>query len=54
MTIYLDVVFLENICMNVIILYATGIVTKSKCKIFRIFISSAIGAAYAIRNVSNK
>lgn len=54
MTIYLDVVFLENICMNGIILYATGIVTKSKCKALRILISSMIGAMYAVRNISNK
>lgn len=48
MTIYLDVVFLENICMNAIILYATAIVTKTKGNILRIFLSSAIGALYAV------
>lgn len=48
MTIYLDVVFLENICMNVIILYATGIVTKAKCKVLKLFLSSVIGALYAV------
>ena len=42
MTIYLDVVFLENICMNSIILFATGLVTKCKCRIIRITIASFI------------
>ncbi|MCI8519108.1 MAG: hypothetical protein HFJ51_03230 [Clostridia bacterium] len=54
MTIYLDVVFLENICMNGIILYATGIVTKTKCKLFRVLLSSICGALYAIRYIFNK
>lgn len=48
MTIYLDVVFLENISMNSIILYATGVVTKTKCKIWKILLSSLIGAIYVI------
>ncbi len=48
MTIYLDVVFLENVCMNTIILYATGVVTKSKCKMLKILISSTLGAVYVI------
>ena len=48
MTIYLDVVFIENICMNSIILFATGLVTKTKCKIIRNLISSTIGAVYVI------
>lgn len=54
MTIYLDVVFLENICMNAIILYAVGIVTKTRCKIIRIIFSSIIGALYAVRYIHNK
>lgn len=48
MTIYLDVVFIENICMNSIILFATGLVTKSKCKVIRIIISGTLGAIYVI------
>ena len=48
MNIYLDVVFIENICMNSIILFATGLVTKTKNKIFRILISSTLGALYVI------
>ena len=54
MTIYLDVVFIENICMNMIILYATGIVTKSKFKALRILMASIIGAMYAIRYIFDK
>ena len=48
MTIYLDVVFLENVCMNSIILYASGIVTKTNCKFFKILISASIGALYSV------
>lgn len=48
MTIYLDVVFIENICMNSIILFATGLVTKSKCKVIRIILSGTLGAIYVI------
>ncbi len=48
MTIYLDVVFIENICMNGIILFATGLVTKSKCSFIRIILSSTIGALYIV------
>ena len=48
MTIYIDVVILENLVMNYIILYATGIVTKSKINHIRIIIASLIGAIYAV------
>ena len=48
MTIYLDVVFIENICMNYIILFATAIITKVKIRQWRIIISSLIGSIYAI------
>ncbi len=51
MTIYLDVVFIENICMNSIILFATGLVTKSKCKLLKILISSTLGAFYVVRRI---
>lgn len=42
MTIYIDVVILENLIMNYIIIYATSIIAKRKAKIIRIFISSLI------------
>lgn len=48
MTIYIDIIFLENIIMNSIILYATSIIIKQKTKFFRIIISSGIGAIYSI------
>lgn len=48
MTIYIDVIFLENLFMNYIILFATGIILKLKMKAFRILISSIIGSIYAI------
>ena len=48
MTVYLDVVFFENIIINYIILYATGIISKSRIKQIRILIGSAVGAIYSI------
>ncbi len=53
MTIYLDVVFIENICMNCIILFTTGLVTKSKCRFLRIISASFIGALYVIGKYLN-
>lgn len=51
MTVYLDVVFLENICMNYIIIYATILLLKLNKKPARIFLGSLIGAIYAVINV---
>ncbi len=48
MTVYLDVIFLENLVINYIILYSTGIVAKIKIKQVRLFIGSFIGALYSI------
>lgn len=42
MTIYIDIIILENLIMNYIIMYATSIIVKKKAKIFRLFISSLI------------
>lgn len=42
MTIYLDIVFLENLIMNSIIMYATGIILKINIKHYRVLISSTI------------
>lgn len=47
-TIYIDIIFLENLVMNSIILYATAIILKIKPKTIRVLISSAIGSTYAI------
>ncbi len=48
MTIYIDIIFLENLFMNYIILFATGTIVKLSPKIIRTFISSTIGSIYAI------
>ena len=48
MTIYIDLIFFENIIMNSIIIYATSTIIKQKPKILRVLISSIIGAIYSI------
>lgn len=48
MTIYLDVILLENMCMNYIILFATGLILKIKIKQIRIIFSSLLGGIYSI------
>lgn len=48
MTIYLDVVLLENLCMNYIILFATGYILKLKMKQWRLIFSSILGGIYAV------
>ncbi len=48
MTIYVDIVLIENILMNYIILYATGIVIKNKIKTIRLIMSSILGAIYSV------
>ncbi len=48
MTIYVDVVLLENICMNYIILFSTTYIMKIKRKHIRLFLSSLVGAVYAV------
>lgn len=48
MTIYIDVVLIENLIMNYIILFATAIILKLKIKHIRLIIASLIGAVYSI------
>ena len=48
MTIYIDIIFLENLFMNYIIIFATGIIIKAQIKITRTLISSTIGSIYAV------
>ena len=48
MTVYLDIIFLENLCINCIILLATGIICKNTISITRILLSSLIGSLYAV------
>lgn len=48
MTIYLDVVLIENLCMNYIILFATSYILKMKRNHIRLIISSLLGGIYSI------
>ena len=48
LTIYIDVVIIENLIMNYIILFATGIILKIQMKHIRLIIASLIGAVYSI------
>lgn len=48
MTLYVDIIFLENIFMNSIILLATGVILKVPIRILRNLIASTIGSIYAI------
>ena len=48
MTVYLDIVFLENVLMNYIIIFATGVVIRDECRKWRIFAASVLGAAYTV------
>lgn len=48
MTIYLDVIFLENIVINYIILYVTGIISKTQINQKRLIAGALIGAFYSI------
>lgn len=48
MTVYIDIIIIENLIMNYIILYATGIISKKKINKFRLFLASAVGAAYVV------
>ena len=54
MVIYLDVVLLENICINSIILFTTGLITKSKCRMFRIVAAATIRSNVCNRQIFNK
>ena len=42
MTIYLDIVFFENVVMNFLIILATAIISKSKINPPRILLASSI------------
>lgn len=53
MTIYIDIVLLENLCMNYIILFSTAYIIKLKIKHIRLIMSSLVGAIYAILAYAN-
>ena len=48
MTVYIDIILLENLCMNYIIFFATAYIMKIKISHIRIIASSSIGAVYSI------
>ena len=48
MTIYVDVVLIENLIMNYIILLTTGLILKIKIKHIRLIIASLLGAVYSV------
>ena len=48
MTIYVDVVLMENLIMNYIILLATGLILKVKIKHIRLILGGLLGAIYTI------
>ena len=48
MIIYVDIVFVENLLMNYIILFATAIINKVEIRIRKIFLASLLGSLYAI------
>lgn len=48
LTVYLDIIFLENLCINCIILLATSLINKNSISIIRILLSSLIGSIYAV------
>lgn len=48
MTIYVDVVLIENLLMNYIILFATGVILKIKINHIRLVLASLVGAIYTI------
>ena len=48
MTIYVDVVLMENLMMNYIILLASGLILKVKIKHIRLILGSLLGAIYSI------
>lgn len=48
MVVYVDIILLENLCMNFIILFATSYIMKLQAKIIKMFFASLLGSVYAI------
>ena len=48
MTLYIDLILLENISMNYIIILATGMICRVEIKHIKVLLSSVLGAIYAI------
>ena len=48
MIVYLDIIFLENVLMNYIIIFTTGMILKNEFKRKNVLLASCIGAIYSI------
>lgn len=48
MIVYVDIVLIENLIMNYIILFTTGLILKQNMKYIRLIIAGLIGAIYAV------
>ena len=48
MTFYIDIILMENMIMNYIILFATGIIIKVSLKQTKLIFASLLGSLYAI------
>ena len=48
MTIYIDIVLIENLVMNYIILYATATIIKAPKSYWNLFLASLIGSLYSV------
>ena len=48
MIVYIDIVLIENLIMNYIILFTTGLILKQNMKHIRLIIAALIGAIYAV------
>ena len=48
MTLYIDLILLENIIMNYIIILASGMICRVNIKHIKIFLASLLGAIYAV------
>lgn len=48
MTIYIDVVLIENLIMNFIILLASGLILKEKIITIRLLLASLVGSVYSV------
>ena len=48
MTIYIDIIFFENLCMNFIILFSIAYVKKIKINYLRLIMSALIGGIYSV------
>ena len=48
MIVYLDIIFFENVLMNYIIIFTTGMILKNEFKRRNVLLASCIGAIYSI------